>query len=227
MNQEILHRIEPRTLKDNVTDVLRKLLIDGVLAPGTEFNQVQIAEQLGVSRGTIREAMAKLEQEGLLQNVPYKGVTVTPLTRKYVQELYSVRIALELLALDHSVERITDAEIDELSRIVDEMREAARNGDLSGLVEIDLRFHEYLLGRADHELVLALWRTLEVGMKRCLRTRHKIYTFLDEVVGSHPTLITALRERNKPLAKHLLSEHITESLHNLLANWPESDGHEK
>jgi DNA-binding GntR family transcriptional regulator len=57
-------------------------------------------------------------------------------------------------------------------------------------------------------------------MWRCLRTRHRIYTFLDEVVGSHPTLITALRQRNKPLAKQILSDHITESLHNLLANWP-------
>ena len=192
MYLENVHRIEPRTLKENVTEILRQLIIDGTLAPGTEFNQAQIAEQLGVSRGPIREALGQLEQEGLLQSVPYKGVIVTPLTRKYVEELYSVRTALELLALDRSIERITDAEIDYLDTIVDEMRAVARNGDRTRLVEVDLRFHEYLLTRADHELALKLWLTLEVGMRRCLRTRHKIYTFLDEVVGSHPTLITAL-----------------------------------
>ncbi len=215
-----LPHIKPTTLKANVTEVLRQLIIDGTLAPGTEFNQAQIAEQLGVSRGPIREALGQLEQEGLLQSVPYKGVIVTPLTRKYVDELYSVRTALELLALDRSIERMTDAEIDQLDAIVEEMRTAARAGDLSRLVEIDLHFHEYLIAKADHELVSRLWFTLEVGLKRCLRTRHKIYTFLDEVVGSHPTLITALKARDKALAKQILSDHIAESLHNLVANWP-------
>lgn len=215
--------VKPTTLKANVTEVLRQLIIDGTLAPGTEFNQAQIAEQLGVSRGPIREALGQLEQEGLLQSVPYKGVIVTPLTRKYVEELYTVRTALELLALDRSIERMTDPEIDHLDVIVDQMRAAARSGDLTGLVEIDLHFHEYLLARADHDLALKLWLTLEVGMRRCLRTRHKIYTFLDEVVGSHPTLITALKERNLPLARQILSDHIAESLHNLLANWPDEE----
>ena len=215
-----LPHIKPTTLKANVTEILRQLIIEGTLAPGTEFNQAQIAEQLGVSRGPIREALGQLEQEGLLQSVPYKGVIVTPLTRKYVEELYSVRTALELLALDRSITRMTDAEIDHLDAIVEQMRAAARNGDLSQLVEIDLHFHEYLIAKADHELALKLWLNLEVGMKRCLRTRHKIYTFLDEVVGSHPTLITALKARDKVLARQILSDHIAESLQNLLANWP-------
>jgi len=223
MYLENVHRIEPRTLKENVTEILRQLIIDGTLAPGTEFNQAQIAEQLGVSRGPIREALGQLEQEGLLQSVPYKGVIVTPLTRKYVEELYSVRTALELLALDRSIERITDAEIDFLDTIVDEMRAVARNGDRTRLVEVDLRFHEYLLTRADHELALKLWLTLEVGMRRCLRTRHKIYTFLDEVVGSHPTLITALKARDVSLSRQILSDHIAESLHNLLVNWQDEE----
>ncbi|MCB0025436.1 MAG: GntR family transcriptional regulator, partial [Caldilinea sp.] len=102
-----LPHIKPTTLKANVTEILRQLIIEGTLAPGTEFNQAQIAEQLGVSRGPIREALGQLEQEGLLQSVPYKGVIVTPLTRKYVEELYSVRTALELLALDRSITRMT------------------------------------------------------------------------------------------------------------------------
>lgn len=217
---EHLQRIEPRTLKENVTGILRQLIVEGTLPPGAEFNQAQIAEQLGVSRGPIREALGQLEQEGLLQSVPYKGVVVTPLTRQYVEELYSVRTALELLALDRALDRMTDAEIDPLDTVVEEMRTVARSGDLVRLVEIDLQFHEYLIAHSHHELAHKLWLTLEVGMRRCLRTRHRIYTFLDEVVGSHPTLITALRQRNKPLAKQILSDHIAESLHHLLANWP-------
>ena len=215
-----LPHVKPTTLKANVTEMLRQLIIDGTLAPGTEFNQAQIAEQLGVSRGPIREALGQLEQEGLLQIVPYKGVIVTPLTRKYVEELYSVRTALELLALERCVERMVEADFEQLDAIVDQMRAAAQDGDLSRLVDIDLRFHEFLLECADHELVLKLWHVLEVGIKRCLHTRHVIYTFLDEVVGSHPTLVTALRDRNLVWAVQIMSDHIAESVGNILENWP-------
>jgi DNA-binding GntR family transcriptional regulator len=220
MNLEHVARVEARTLKANVTDILRQLIIEGTLAPGTEFNQAQIAEQLGVSRGPIREALGQLEQEGLVQSTPYKGVIITPLTRKYVEELYSVRTALELMGLDYSVDRMTDADIQHLDKIVDDMRAAARDNDLDRLVEVDLYFHEYLLQQAQHELALKLWRMLEVGIRRCLRTRHQIYTFLDEVVGSHPTLITALAQRDKVLAKQILGDHVVESVTHILANWP-------
>ena len=220
MNLEHVARVEARTLKANVTDILRQLIIEGTLAPGTEFNQAQIAEQLGVSRGPIREALGQLEQEGLVQSTPYKGVIITPLTRKYVEELYSVRTALELLGLDYSIDHMTDADIQHLDEIVDDMRAAARSSDLDRLVEVDLYFHEYLLQQAQHELALKLWRMLEVGIRRCLRTRHQIYTFLDEVVGSHPTLITALAQRDKALAKQILSDHVAESVTHILANWP-------
>jgi DNA-binding GntR family transcriptional regulator len=220
MNLEHVARVEARTLKANVTDILRELIIEGTLAPGTEFNQAQIAEQLGVSRGPIREALGQLEQEGLVQSIPYKGVIVTPLTRKYIEELYSVRTALELLGLDYSIDRMTDEEIKHLDEIVDNMRSAARANDLNKLVEVDLYFHDYLLQQAHHALALKLWRMLEVGIRRCLRTRHQIYTFLDEVVGSHPTLITALEQRDKPRAKQILSDHVAESVTHVLANWP-------
>ena len=220
MNLEHVARVEARTLKANVTDILRELIIEGTLAPGTEFNQAQIAEQLGVSRGPIREALGQLEQEGLVQSIPYKGVIVTPLTRKYIEELYSVRTALELLGLDYSIDRMTDEEIKHLDEIVDDMRSAARANDLNKLVEVDLYFHDYLLQQAHHALALKLWRMLEVGIRRCLRTRHQIYTFLDEVVGSHPTLITAIEQRDKTRSKQILSDHVAESVTHVLANWP-------
>lgn len=214
-------RLEARTLRANVTDVLRQLIIDGVLAPGAEFNQAQIAEQLGVSRGPIREALGQLEQEGLLQITPYKGVIVTPLTRKYTEELYSVRIALEMLALDRCIDRMQPEDFVRLSEIVDDMRSAARSNELGQLTDLDLQFHEFLMEKADHELAHKMWKVLEVGIRRCLGTRHKIYTFLDEVVGSHPTLVTAIEARDKPLARHILADHIMESMAGIVAQWPE------
>jgi DNA-binding GntR family transcriptional regulator len=220
MNLDSLDRLAPRTLKENVTEILRQLIIDGSLAPGTEFNQAQIAERLGISRGPIREALGQLEQEGLIENTPYKGVMVTQLTRRYVEELYSVRTALETLALTRFMERMTEADLERLHQIVAEMRRAARLENPMQLVELDLAFHEHILRAADHQLALKLWKVLEVGVRRCLHIRHKIYTFLDEVVGSHPTLVTAIEQGDQELAVRLLYEHVTESAAHILANLP-------
>lgn len=219
---ELFPFIKPTTLKANVIDVLRQLIVDGTLAPGAEFNQAQIAERLGVSRGPIREALGQLEQEGLVQSTPYKGVIVTPLNRKYIEELYSVRIALESLALERCIDRMKAEEIDEMKAIIDRMRTAARESDLAKLTELDLQFHEFLLYTADHELVFKMWKVLEVGIRRCLHTRHRIYTFLNEVVGSHPTLVTAIEKGDKELAKQILRDHINESAAGILENWPEN-----
>ena len=215
-----LQHAEPRTLKENVIEIIRQSIIDGSMAPGTEFNQAQIADQLGVSRGPVREALGQLEQEGLIETTPYKGVIVTRLTRRYVEELYSVRRALETLAVERVVDRLQPENLDTLNQIIEEMGDAARAGDSDHLVMLDLRFHEYILEVADHELVLRLWRLLEVGVQRCLHLRHEIYTFLDEVVGSHPTLVTALGARDKAHVVQILNEHIAESEAHILANLP-------
>jgi DNA-binding GntR family transcriptional regulator len=220
MELESLNRIEPRTLKANVTEILRQSIIDGSLAPGTEFNQAQLAERLGVSRGPIREAMGQLEQEGLIESTPYKVVVITRLTRRYVEEIYSVRTALEELAIERAIDRLTDKDLAYFDEIIAEMRRAARQGDKNRMVELDLHFHEYLLQIADHHLALKLWRVLEVGVRRCLHIRHEIYTFLDEVVGSHPTLVTALAEGDLEQTRAILHEHIAESVSHILASLP-------
>jgi len=219
MKTQKLNRAEPRTLKENVTEILRQSIIDGSLAPGTEFNQAQLAEKLGVSRGPIREALGQLEQEGLVQSIPYKGVMVTALSPHSVEELYSVRVALETLAIQRGIARLQPAHLDHLNHTVESMRQAARAGDLERLTKLDLGFHEYLVRMADHDLLLKLWKLLEVGVRRCLHTRHKIYTSLDEIVGTHPALVNAIAARDTERAARILHEHITEAGEKILNNW--------
>lgn len=219
MEMNNLNRVEPRTLKENVTEILRQSIIDGSLAPGTEFNQAQLAEKLGVSRGPIREAVGQLEQEGLIESIPYKGVIVTWLTPQYVEELYSVRVALETLAVQRGIERLQPKHLAYLNNNIDEMREAARFEDMDRITKLDLKFHEYIVQMADHALLLRLWKLLEVGVRRCLHTRHKIYTSLDEVVGTHPQLVEAIAARNTEMATEALRTHITEAGEKILENW--------
>src|SRR5262245_27735436 len=143
MTLDHLERFEPRTLKGNVTDLLRRSIIDGDLPPGIEFNQTQIAERLGISRGPLREALAQLEQEGLIENTPYKCVVVTQITPRYIQELYSVRIAVETLAVERAIDRMTPKHLQFLNQIVVEMRQMAQENNLDSLIDLDFAFHEH------------------------------------------------------------------------------------
>ena len=223
MKKEKLESVAPRTLKENVTEIIRQSIIDGNLAPGSELNQAQIALELGVSRGPVREALGRLEQEGLICVTAYKRVFITPMNRRYVEELYSVRAALETMALEQGIDRMTDDDLQRLEQIVDKMRLAAHNQDQQALVDLDLSFHEHIVRMAEHDLALHLWQQLTVGVKRCLHTQHRAYTFLDEVVGTHPTIVTAIADKNKALAVQILHEHITESAETIIRGWDLAD----
>lgn len=211
--------LEARTLKENVTSLLREAIIDGSLAAGEELNQAQIAERLGISRGPLREALGQLEQEGLIVSTPYKGVVVTALTPTYVRELYSLRGALETFAVRQGIDRNDPRDAQALRRIVDDMRRAATVGDDKELARLDLKFHSSLIHMARHDLLEKTWGPLKIGVRRSLRTRHQIYTSLDEVIGNHPALVDAIEQRDVERATRLLQDHIDEAGERIVEEW--------
>jgi DNA-binding GntR family transcriptional regulator len=219
----VIDRMKHQTLRSNVTELLREAIINGTLAAGSELNQAQLAEQLGISRGPLREALGQLEQEGLIRSVAYKRVYVTPLTKKFVEELYSLRSVLESFAVGRWIERLMPDELSHLEHIVEEMRHAAEAGDAVRLVVLDLEFHAYIVRMADHALLEKLWKPLEIGVQRCLHTRHRIYRSLEEVVGSHPLLVAAIAARDAELAMSLLRNHILEAGEKICEAWPNDD----
>lgn len=217
---------EARTLKANVTDLIREAIIRGDLPANSVLNQAQIAEQLGTSRGPVREALGRLEQEGLIKNVPYKGVVITSLTPQYVKELYSLRDALETFAVRRAIENLNEDYLERLKQIIEDMDKAAAVKDEDKLGDIDLVFHETIIDMAQHELLKKTWTTLEIGLKRCLHERHKIYPSLDQVVGSHPAIVEAMAARDSETAMQLMAEHIQDAGEKLLeqmeAEWEET-----
>ena len=207
------------TLKENVTNLIRQSIIDGTIPSGEELNQAQIAEQLGISRGPVREALGQLEQEGLIRSIPYKGVVVTPLNPTYVRELYSLRSALETFALRVGIERGDKDSMAALEANVDAMRKAAKAADLKELARLDLRFHSLIIHMARHSMLERTWTPLKIGVQRCLHTRHRIYSSLDEVVGSHPDLLELMKAKKTEAAVKLLHQHIIDAGEKLCDVW--------
>jgi DNA-binding GntR family transcriptional regulator len=211
--------IDTRTLRENVTDLIRQAIIEGRLAAGSELNQAQIAEKLGISRGPVREALGQLEQEGLIHNVPYKGVVITSLTPHYVRELYSLRSALETFAVTQAIAKENTKDVHKLKQVVKDMRQAAKAKDNLKLVEIDLAFHRTIVEMAQHDLLRRTWVPMEMGVKRCLYARHQIYRSLDEVVGTHPALIEAIQNQNVKEATRILQQHILDAGEKICELW--------
>ncbi len=211
--------IDQRTLRDTVTNTVRQAIVGGTLKPGEQINQVEVASKLHVSRGPLREALRQLEEEGLVLSLPHKGTFVTEITAADIEEVYSIRRVLENLAIQRAVEHATDAELSDLSEIASQMARAAEVPDLSRLRALDHEFHLTICKCAHHQLLLQLWKSIEVRVRRVLALRHGIYKDPRDIVGSHPDILRTIQARDVARATALLDTHIREAGEHLLAAW--------
>ena len=168
-----LELIPARTLAHDVLDRLRLAILDGVLQPGSQLNQVGLARELGASRGTIRGALSKLEEEGLVRNEPFRRSFVVDLNRKSLQDLYGLRTALEAYAVRLAVPCCTDHDIDYLVDLIGKMRRAVTVIEVPQLIACDLAFHRRLLELSGNDMLPKSWATLQLQLRRYLTRRYQ------------------------------------------------------
>lgn len=198
-------RIENVPLRVSVADILRQAIVNGTMRPGTPVVEMALAEQLNVSRAPVREAIQILEGDGLIENVPYKGKRVKPLTLKEVEELYSLREQFEVFAIRRIIEQGADPS--ELKVHSSAMFEAAEAGDVVTLMLADEAFHRTLIQLAEHSLMLTMWETLYLRIRQVMALRNSANRDLTRVAANHPPIIEAIEQRNLSLAVSLIAEH--------------------
>lgn len=213
------HPVDARTLRQSVTEAIRQVILQGDLLPGAQVNQAQIAEQLGVSRGPVREALGQLEEEGLIKNVPYKGTYVTEITGDYISELYSIRRVIETFAVQEATRRATADDLAELRTILEAMYAAADHDDMTSMGTLDIQFHYLICRSAHHSMLLQQWKSIEMGVRRCLTLRHRIYRSSADVIGTHPDILAAIEAGEAERACAILSAHIAEAGEQLYQSW--------
>ena len=197
--------IENLPLRTVVADMLRTAIINGKIRPGTPIVETTLAEQLNVSRAPVREAIQILEADGLIENLPYKGKRVKPLTPKSVEEVYSLREQFEAFAVRRIVESRTD--VSSLKPHVEAMFRAAEERDFEALMAADEKFHRTILVLANHELMLTLWDHLFMRIRQIMALRNSANRDLRAVARNHPPIVEALERRNMILAISLISDH--------------------
>lgn len=200
--------VENLTLWQRVYDHLRTEILDGRLEPGAELIEVALAEQLGVSRGPLREAISRLAAEGLVTVSPRRGAVVRSLSKEEFLELYQVREALERMAVQLAVPRLTDEHFEELASLNAEMETHAAGNEVESFFEANLAFHARLLEASGNRKLEELYRQLLGQLGRYRLRSLTLRGNLKRSVSEHKAILRAARRGDAERAAQLMAEHI-------------------
>lgn len=202
----------PKRAKSIVEDIagqLRKLILQGRLAPGTRLVELEIAAQMGSSQGSVREALQRLERDALVERQGRRGTFVTNVSPEDMREVFLVRSAVESAAIRRTARRIQDDQLDELTKLVQSMREAAREGEPAALVALDMLFHQRICAWAEHPTLLRIWMLLRTQVERFLILFDPVhFPDLSQVADNHLPLLEALAARDPDLAADRMEQHV-------------------
>ncbi len=204
-----LPALAPASLRRRASDVLRSAIVDGRLRPGDRLKEVELAEQLGISRAPVREALRQLEHEGLVASLPYRATEVLGVSQEEIAEvLVPIRLTIESFAFRKALPLLSEADFDALAQLVAKMRRAAKRGDLDELAEDDVRFHDLVIERSRQPHCLQIWRSIEPRVRAYFRRDAPAHAPLDEVADEHDELLQALRGGDEQQLLATLERHI-------------------
>nr|WP_317283539.1 GntR family transcriptional regulator [uncultured Sellimonas sp.] len=195
-------------LRDVVFNTLRQAILRGELKPGERLMEIQLAKKLGVSRTPIREAMRKLELEGLVLMIPRRGAEVAEITEKNMRDVLEVRRALEVLAVQLSCDRIGSEQIEELKKAAEEFEKTLRCDDVTKIAQADVHFHDIIYRSTDNQRLIQLLNNLGEQMYRFRVEYLKRDRYHSQISKEHKELIEFLQTGNKEGAEEKIGCHI-------------------
>jgi DNA-binding GntR family transcriptional regulator len=207
---QILTPTVKRPLADEVAERLRDAILHGQLAPEEPLREATLSELMGVSRGPIREALTILEREGLVVTTPTGRTYVARLSHEELDDVFSLRKALERLAVEYACVRATPEDLERVQAVVDDMANAAEQ-DLSAkrMAELDMRFHEAVYQAAHHQRLLDFWNTLRPQMYVFLLSRNAARDdYREQAVQGHQEILDAINAGDKDLALQINDRHM-------------------
>jgi DNA-binding GntR family transcriptional regulator len=209
-----------KPLGDVVFDHLRESILNGALKPGTRLMEVSLAEELGVSRTPVREAIRKLEKENFVEMIPRKGAYVADLTAKDILDVLEIRINLEGFASSLAAERITDEEISRMEKLLVDFRECSDSLDKLGMIEKDNEFHEVIIQATRNNKLMEIVRDLHDQYQRFRLIYFNEFDNYGDLNKWHEMIYEAIKIRNIDLARTHAEEHV-KRIREVVINWKE------
>ncbi len=197
------------SLANRVADYLRDAIYRGRIAPGEQLREVPLANMLGISRGPIRDALSRLEREGLV-TIPRNGRTIVArLTREDFDEVYSLRLGLERVAVQYAIRNASPADLDEMQRVVDVMVARVNEGiNEKDAADLDLQFHDVVYQASHHKRLQSVWTDLRPQIYIFLLSRNVADSDFRIQMERHQEIVDVIRARDVARAMAVIETHL-------------------
>lgn len=195
-------------LRDVVFNTLRQAILTGDLKPGERLMEIHLANKLGVSRTPIREAIRKLELEGLVTMIPRRGAEVAQITEKSMSDVLEVRRAVDALCVELACERISDEALEALKEACGGFEEAVKSGDVKKIAQADVAFHDIIVKATGNQRLVQLVNTLSEQMYRYRFEYIKDVSQHGSLVEEHRIIYESLLKKDKETASEAAKLHI-------------------
>lgn len=205
-------------LSQKVYRALKTEIIKGSLKPGTKLSEGKIAEQMGVSRTPVREALKELAAEGFVKMNPNQAVVVSNASVEDVQEVLQIRGVLEGLAARLATRMISEEEIKELEKYQKQMEYYTKKDDVLAFSEMDAEFHELILNVCGNNRLIQIRKNLSDQARRYRIRSLSVPGRLKYSLKEHQEIVEELKRKNAEQADRLSQKHIENVLANILAH---------
>jgi DNA-binding GntR family transcriptional regulator len=200
--------LDKATLTERVYQTLRDDILSNRLPPDTPLQEAAIASALEVSRGPVREALRRLEAEGLVSLTPRRAAVVSSLSQEEFLDAYRVREALEVLAIRLATPRLGGDDLDRLEQLHQEMLQHAARGDVDAFFNANAGFHAVFVNQSGNQKLQEVYHPLVNQMRRYRMRSLSLRGGMQRSCQEHRAILDAVRERNGEEAARLLSDHI-------------------
>lgn len=195
-------------LRDVVFNTLRQAILTGELKPGERLMEIHLANRLGVSRTPIREAIRKLELEGLVTMIPRRGAEVAQITEKSMKDVLEVRRTLDALSAELACERISPEEEEALKKACQNFEEAVKTKDAKIIAKADVALHDIIAAATGNQRLIQLINNLAEQMYRYRFEYIKDASQHERIIQEHRIIYESIVKKDKVAASEMAKTHI-------------------
>ena len=204
------------TMTQIALENIREAIEKGALKPGMRIIESQLSNEMGMIRFSIREALCYLEKEGLIETIPFKGVTVAHITPRDIEDLMTVRCALEELAIVLAIQQMDSDKIKILESIMGRMENALDSNSEEDILNADLSFHQSICEFSENGRLLNAWMPLASQIRVCLKMEYPLFQTAREFIATHIPILEVMKAGDQQKAVQLVREHIYGSLNRII-----------
>lgn len=203
-----LAKLQQRTTPDTVADTLREAILDGSLRAGSQLRETHVSAELGISRAPLREALRRLEEEGLVVKIPFKGAYVAEVSKQSIDDISRLRSVLEPWAVEQGLEVLRTERLNELRKLISSLSSAAQAGNVQRSIDAHLAFHRAVYESTRNHALADIWRGWESQLRLFLAADLRNYEDPMSVANDHAAMLTLIESGDLQQLKHELRHHI-------------------